>query len=162
MPLVDVTDILVDPDIAGQEFTVLRRQETVNNFGESTWVTETINGLFGSIQPLGDQNLDRAAEYDIQDVSIKIVTVFRLRGVTKGPNGSRFKPDIILWQGIYFEVTSPTNWSQFGAGFIESEAVGIHYVDPATQFVPPENGARLDFSNPSNSPYAYYIGGIGC
>lgn len=159
MPLVDVTDLLIDPDIAGQSFVVLRRQETVNNFGESTHTIARIPAI-GSVQPSGDQSLIREEGFDAQANTIKVVTTFRLRGVTKGPNIARWKPDIVLWGGNYFEVISPNDWDTFGAGFIEVECTSIHYVD-----VPPMNAlpnvARLDFSRASNSGLAHGAGGIG-
>lgn len=160
MPLVDVTDLLVDPDIAGQAFEVIRRQETVNNFGEST-VVVTRAPAFGSIQPGGSQELQREDAFDVQVDTIKICTTFRLRGVTRGPSGRRFKPDIIVYGGSYYELISPNDWTAFGAGFIEAEATSIRYVEDAPNAVAPWR-ARLNFSNTQNSILAYPAGGIGC
>jgi hypothetical protein len=160
MPFIDVTDLLVDPDIAAQSFTVLRRRETVTNYGESTWLTVKSPAI-GSIQPSGDQSLIREEGFDAQHRTIKIVTTFRLRGVTKGPSGARYKPDIILWHDNYYEVISPVDWSDFGAGMIEAEAAAIHYIDNSPRYIPPFVG-RLDFSKPSNAFYAHGAGGMGC
>lgn len=156
MPFVDVTGILFDPDVAGQGFIVLRRQETVNNYGESTWTTERIQAI-GSVTPSGSQELMREDAYDAQAKSIKIATTFRLRGVAKGPNASRFKPDIVLWNDNYFEVISPDDWTPFGAGFVDVELTSVHYVDNPPDFLPPWR-ARLDFSVPQNSVLAHGAG----
>ncbi len=157
MPLVDVTDILVDPDIAGQSFTVIRRQETVNDFGESTVTVERIDAV-GSVQPEGDNDLIREEGQDAQALTAIIVTTFRLRGVSKGPNASRYKPDIILWQGNYLEVMSLKSWGDFGYGFVEATATSVHYIDNPPEYPPLEFG-QLDFSRPVNSVYAYGAGG---
>jgi hypothetical protein len=158
MPLVDVTDILFDSDVAGQSFVVIRRQETVNNFGESTWVTERAPAI-GSVQPKGDQELMREDAFDAQARTIIVATTFRLRGVSKGPSNERFKPDIIFWGGNYYEVTSPASWTDFGAGFIETEATAIHWVDNEPGFLPPFI-PKLDFSKTANSMYAHGAGNM--
>src|ERR1700679_2914920 len=119
MPLVDVTDVLLDPDIAGQGFTVLRRQETVNAFGESTVVVASIPAV-GSVQPEGDNDLIREEGQDAQPKTIIVVTPFRPRGVAKGPSKSRFKPDIVLWEGNYFEVVHLEGFGDFGFGFTKA------------------------------------------
>lgn len=157
MPLIDVTEVLIDVDVAAQGFVVLRRQEIVNNYGESTWVTERIQAV-GSVQPKGDNSLERNADFDAQANSIVVATTFRLRGVSKGPNNEQFKPDIIFWQGNYFEVKMINNWSPFGAGFIEAEASSIHNID----FPPdglPANVGKLDFSRGANAVYAHGASG---
>jgi hypothetical protein len=158
MPTVDVTDILFDPDIAGQGFTVIRRQETVNNFGESTWVEKKAPAV-GSVQPDGDNDLMREDAFDAQARSIIVVTTFRLRGVSKGPSKQRYKPDIIFFDNTYFEVISVSSWSAFGAGFIDAKATEIQYVGPSSQYVP-INVGRLDFSKPSNAIYAHGAGSM--
>lgn len=153
MPLVDVTDILVDTDIAGQLFVVLRRQEVVNQYGESTVFVSKANAI-GSVQPKGDQSLIREDSYDAQADSIVVVTTYRLQGVAKGAAKTQYKPDIIFWQNNFYEVISPNNWSQFGAGMIEVEATSIHNIDGPPSSLPPYVG-QLVFTTTSNSGYAH-------
>lgn len=159
MPLVDVTDILFDPDVAGQSFTVIRRQETVNVYGESISVVKHVPDVIGSVQPKGDQSLIRDGDYDAQARTIIVVTTFRLRGVSKGPNDIQFKPDIILWKGNHYEVSTMTGWEDFGAGMIEVEATAIKWVDKEPAFVPPFTPS-LDFSKNYNSMYAHGAGNM--
>lgn len=158
MPLVDVSDILLDPDIAGQDFTVIRRQETVNSFGESVWSAQHIPNVVGSVQPGGDNALQREEGQDAQANSITVVTPFRLRGVAKGPGSNRYKPDIILWSGSHFEVMSLNSWGDFGGGFVEAECSSITYVDPPPE-APLLEWGQLDFSRPVNAGYALGAGG---
>lgn len=157
MPLVDVTDILFDPDIAGQSFTVIRRQETVNSFGESVVVPAKIPGI-GSVQPEGENDLLREDAFDAMSKTIIVVTPIRLIGVAKGPNKSRFKPDIILWKDNYFEVVNLKSWGDFGYGFVEAVCTSIHYVDGESE-LPPLVYGQLDFSRSINAIYAYGAGG---
>lgn len=158
MPLVDVTDILFDSDIAGQSFVVVRRQETVNNFGESVKTVERSPAI-GSIQPKGENSLDRDGAYDAFARTIVVVTTFRLRGVSKGPSKSRYKPDIIFWQGDYYEIVTRDSWADFGAGFIECEATTVPWVDVEAEFLPPYI-PKLDFTKPANSMYAHGAGNV--
>lgn len=158
MPLVDVNDVLLDPDVAGQSFTVLRRQEVVNDHGESVLYVKTIPGVIGSIQPSGDQNLIRDGAFDAQNQSIKIVTPFRLFGVTKGSGALKYKPDVIIYAQSMFEITSPNDWAAFGRGFIEADAVEIPWISYGPMPQIPYIG-RLDFSQPANSALAYGAAG---
>lgn len=158
MPLVDVTDILFDSDIAGQSFVVISRQETVNQYGESTKVV-TRSPAIGSIQPKGENTLNREGEYDAFARTIVVVTTFRLRGVSRGPSKTKFKPDIIFWMGDYYEVITRDSWADFGAGFIECEATTIPWVDVESEYLPPYI-PKLDFSKTANSMYAHGAGNM--
>lgn len=162
MPLVDVTDMLVDTDIAGQQFQVLRRQETVDNYGESTVATQLVNTI-GSIQPSGDQRVERDAAFDAQAKGIIVVTTFRLRGVSKGPNGIRYKPDIVIsdisGEPNMFEVVEIVGWNAFGPGFIEAKAQSIDWIDFAPAPGQPFIG-RLDYSMTRNSGLIAAAAGI--
>lgn len=164
MPLIDVNDILLDPDVAGQLFTVIRRQEIVNSFGESAIITKTIPGVVGSIQPDGDNDVIREGDADAQAKSVIIATPFRLRGVSKGLSATRYKPDIIIsdimGEPNMFEVTSIIGWNAFGRGFIEARATTIPWLDyfPAPGL--PYYG-RLDFSQPQNSAWPWGAGAVG-
>lgn len=164
MPLVDVNDILLDPDVAGQRFTVIRRQDIVNSFGESTVAANTIPNVIGSVQPDGDNKVIRDGAFDAQANGIIVATPFRLRGVSRGPSKIRYKPDIIisgiLGEPTMYEVTDVIEWNDFGRGFIEVKATSITWVDfPPAPLVPLVG--RLDFSNPSMSALAYGAAGGG-
>lgn len=155
MPLVDVNEILVDPDVANQGFVVLRRQEIVNQYGESTVLVSQADAV-GSVQPTGDNSLIREDGFDAQASTIIVATAYRLRGVTKGPNSTQYKPDIIFWQNNFYEVTDVKNWSPFGGGFIEVEATSIHNMDGPALSLPAYVG-QLVFTNTSNSSLAHGV-----
>lgn len=119
MPLLDVSDLLSDPDIAGQAFTVIRSTVTVGMDGQGIGTVSTIQAI-GSVQPAGSQDLMRLPEGDMQTGAIKIRTVFRL---TSG--GADFSKDIVQWPastGARYFVQTVDDWSQFGVGYVEALA----------------------------------------
>lgn len=156
MPLVDVTELLIDPDIAGQSFVVLRRQEIVNQYGESTWVVGQAD-VIGSVQPSGDNALIREADYDAQASTIIVLTSYRLRGVAKAAT-RQYKPDIIFWRHNFYEVTDVKDWSQFGAGMIEAIATSVHNIARPAGNLPAYAG-QLIFTRSANAIYAHGASG---
>lgn len=158
MPSIDVTDALFSPDIAGETFVVTRRQEIVNNYGESTVLTEQSTQI-GAVQPGGEQDLLREEGQDAQTKTINVITTFRLRGVSQSTNSTRYKPDQITWNGNIYEVKKVTSFSRFGAGFVEAEAASIDYVDYPPAELPAYMG-RLDFTKIQNTVLA--VGGRPC
>jgi hypothetical protein len=128
MPFIDVDDVLRDPDIAGTTFSVIRRAETVNNYGETTTTDTVIPNCIGAIFPTGDNSLVREEGYTTKSATITVVTTFFLRGASKQA-GANYQPDIVLWNGDHYLVSTVNDYSQYGAGMIEAECI-------ATEFVP--------------------------
>jgi hypothetical protein len=129
MPLLDVNEVLTDADLA-DTFTVVRRAEMVNTFGEMT-VTETRNeGVVGVIVP-GSERLQRDDDFQSLTKTIEIATPFRLQGPSPG-----FQPDIIEWGGSRFVITVVDDLTHFGAGHVQASAVSMTYLDP-----PPGQGS---------------------
>lgn len=158
MPLIDVTQVLFDPVVAGEAFVVIRREEVVNNYGESVLTTFRL-GALGSVQPTGNNSLARQDAFQTQAKTLRVITTFRLRGVGKTPaTDQRWQPDLIYWRGDYFIVNELEDFTQYGAGMIQADCTSIDYVEDAPSIVPTQVG-RLDFSLANNSGLA---GGIGC
>lgn len=133
---IDVTDLLHDPFIAGEEFIVIRRRETINAYGERT--SHPIQRLLavGSIQPTGNNSLVREEAYQTETKTIKVITDFLLRGPTKDksqPQGATvtFDPDIVIWRGDSYVVKSIDDYSQYGIGMVQAECASVDYVDQA-------------------------------
>jgi len=159
VPEVDVTDVLLDPDVAGQSFSVVRRPELVTSAGLSTTPNaRTIAGIFGSVTPTGDNSLIREDAYDAQAKTIEVVTSFRLRGPSASTGGADYKPDVVLWRGDAYEVRVIDDDTQFGAGFTKAECVQIDYVGTPPHQLAPQVG-RLDFSQNASAALAR---GAGC
>jgi hypothetical protein len=132
MPEIDVSDIILDPFISGETFTVIRRAETVNNFGETT-TTNTTFTASGSIQATGDNSLLREEAYQAQQKTIQVITTFLLRGATQDPNGSGqlYQPDLVIWKGETFLVRVVDDFSSYGSGMIRAECITQWFSDPA-------------------------------
>ena len=54
-----------------------------------------------------------------------------LRGTTK-KGGKEFAPDLILWNGDYFKVVLVEDYSRYGFGWIQAQAVSIDFVEQAS------------------------------
>lgn len=119
MAFIDVTDLLTDPEIAGQSFTVLRSAITVGTDGQSSATATTIP-IIGSVQPAKSSDMQRLPDGTSQVGTIRIRTTFRL---TSG--GASTGPDVIVWPastGLRYVVQTSDDWTQFGAGFIDALA----------------------------------------
>lgn len=131
MPDIDVTDMLVDPDIANSGFSVIRRTETTANNGRASLATVQTDGLSGSVLPVGDNSLLRDESFTTQMAAIQVITSFRLRGA--GVSGAvKFQPDLVVWKGAHYEVRSVEDFTEYGAGMIVAECIMINYERPVT------------------------------
>ena len=131
MSQLDVTEILLDPLIAGQKFVVVRRLETVNQYGERNNSVQRFT-VIGSVTPTGQSSLTREDAYQYEGKTIKVISRFKLRMAAK-ENNVNFDPDLVLWHGNYFVVTSIDDFSDHGAagGMTVAECKSIDYVDQA-------------------------------
>jgi len=131
MPDIDVTDVVLGSAVAGEEFIVIRRVETVQQNGEST--VQTFNyPAFGSIQPEGDNDLEREADYDAAVRSIEVITPFRLRLAAVDQQGKQFKPDIVSWKGNNYVTITVEDYSHFGRGLNRALCTSEDFVDEPT------------------------------
>lgn len=128
MPDIDVNDVLISLDIANQTFSVVRRQETVNNFGESVKGAEVLGPFNGSCQPLGDNSLLREEAFTTGKNGLTVWTAFRLFSASRTVGNVTYQPDLVLYDGNYYLVRLLNEWTQWGAGFTQVECVGFDYV----------------------------------
>lgn len=153
MAEIDVTDVLLDSDVAGDAFTVIRRREVVGDNGMSIVQSNTVPNVLGSVQPTGDNSLMREEAYDAQLKTIKVITQFRLRGPSQTTGAAQYKPDQIVWRGDLYEVKVLDDWTLFGGGMVEAECLQIvHVGTPPHQLS--SSGGRLDFTQGANSALA--------
>lgn len=117
MPFLDVSDLLSDPDIAGQAFTVTRSVVSVAADGQAV-ATPTTFQATGSVQPAKSSDLQRLPEGAYQQGALRIRTITPLISGDASRN-----PDVIRWPAVtgprYF-VQSVDDWTQFGAGFVDA------------------------------------------
>lgn len=115
MALLDVTEILTDPDFLTTGMTCERQAQTVGTDGMAvnTPTTFTFSGVVTSNR--GDV-LDRIAEGQRIVGSITIHTKFQL---TDG-SGSN-SADIVTVLGRKYTVTSVNDYTHFGRGFVAAD-----------------------------------------
>jgi len=122
-PFLDVSDVVCDPMLA-DSFSVLRREETVNDHGEVQISDTRHNGIIGVITMAGPNDLQRLDDSQRMGRVISCVTKFRLRGPSPG-----FQPDVIIWQESNYVVATLDLYNRFGAGFMQAIAVSMNLVD---------------------------------
>jgi hypothetical protein len=111
MPLLDVTEVLTDPDFVSRGLKRIVSAETVGDNGRSTYVeTQTLfNGVVTNAQ--GDI-LARMAGAAFVKGSITIHTKQTLNVATDGADA-----DIVEWQGKRYTVVDVQDYGHFGRGF---------------------------------------------
>lgn len=148
-PMIDVTEVLLDPMVAGEGFQVIRRPEIVSQFGQGSVPAPVTLPAVGSIQPTSDNSLVREEAYGMQVKTIRVVTTFRLRGVSR-MGQQNYQPDIVVWNGGRFIVRTVEDFSSYGAGMIQADCISENFVDPPPYAIPPTIGA-MNFSIAANS-----------
>ncbi|WYX08221.1 hypothetical protein WJ973_23650 [Achromobacter xylosoxidans] len=114
MPLLDVTEVLLDPDFLDTSLVCTRQTQTTNEYGEAVNAQEAIpfSGVVTSDQ--GDI-LDRIAEGSRIKGSILICTKFTLIPGTAGRDA-----DLVTWQGRQYTVSNVNDYTTYGPGFVEA------------------------------------------
>jgi galactose-6-phosphate isomerase len=109
MALIDVSDLLLDPDFA-DSFTIVRLAETVGDDGRAVR-TETRETVMGVVQPYGSTTQITPDAAQVMG-PIEIHTQAQLRGAT-----AFSAADQVEWNGHRYSVRVVNDWSRFGAGF---------------------------------------------
>jgi galactose-6-phosphate isomerase len=145
VPDVDVSDVILDAAVAGEQFAAITRTESVNQFGESS-VTVTSATGWGSIGPIGDNSVIREESYDAQAKTIRVITTTFLTGGAR-VGGVSYKPSVVLWNGNYYQVKAVEDFSSYGVGFVAADCVMTDYEPTPTVSSPPLAG-QLDMRLP--------------
>ncbi|MGO4171559.1 hypothetical protein [Bosea sp. TAF32] len=111
MPLLDVSDVLSDPDFADGA-TITRTVVTVDPETGRTIETPTTTPISVVVTSDKGRNLQRNPEAALSEGSIIVHTTFTL---TEGGNG--VDADIIDWNGRKWTVVTVDDYSRYGAGF---------------------------------------------
>lgn len=111
----------------GDIFQVVRRAEAIDNFGRSS-TTQVIATALGTIYPTGDNRLVRQEDYQRGAKTLTLVTTYRLQQAAPG-----YQPDVVLFRGNQFVVTSVEDFSQYGAGFVVAECSSMLSIDAPPQ-----------------------------
>lgn len=125
MAYLDVTEILMDPEIASR-FNVVRRAEVVDDHGRSTLSLKPFKNKIGVITATSPNTLDRGTDAQVMPRSITLVSKFKLQSEVLG-----FQPDIVVWKGSNYLVKSIDLYPHFGPGFYQAECHSMDRIDPA-------------------------------
>lgn len=111
MALLDVTEVLFDPDFA-DPLTCTRSIQDVDSRGLATATTKSIP--FTGVVTQGDGDImRRLPDGEMVSGSITVHTVFRLSA-----GGVDENADIVTWRGRNYTVKMTSDYSNYGAGFI--------------------------------------------
>ena len=108
---IDVTDVVLDPDMGGHAFQVVRESDTVDNDGlrQTTWTK--VAEAFGSVQPADSSALERLPEAERLNGAIMVYTPFPLSA-----GSGDMTADVVWWGGRHYTVKTVNGW-QFGRGW---------------------------------------------
>ena len=120
MPLLDVSEVLLDPDFMDTSLVCHRQVQTVDedNFPVNTPQVLPFSGVVTVDRALEAKRM--AAGQNING-AILIVTQFRL---TQGRRGDGISPaldaDIVTYDGGNYRVTFVDRYTRYGAGFVQA------------------------------------------
>lgn len=119
MPLLDVSDVLLDPDFVDSSLICARSAQTVGSDGMAVNTATQIPFSGVVTNDTGDQLIRNADGSRIQG-SITIHSQFRLIDGVSG-----FDADVVTWQGRSYVVNNVRDWSTYGQGFVAAQCVLI-------------------------------------
>lgn len=114
--LIDITDILADPDLV-DPMSIVRRTPCVDSFGENK-LTEQSFQTYGSIQSVSGKTLLRLPE------AFRVMNVmsFWVKGQIISDGKNRY-PDLLIFRGSRFAVQMVFDWTNWGDGWCEGTCV---------------------------------------
>lgn len=116
MPLLDVSDVLLDPDFA-DTIAVYRQATSVGSTGRVSRAETVYSAVSAVVTPDRWSTLQRQAEGSNVSETITVITQFRLSSSEDGRDA-----DEIIWNGKRYVVTAIGDCSRYGAGFVEASA----------------------------------------
>ena len=114
MALLDVSEVLLDPDFMDNGLVCERNTETVNSDGVAVITTEKIP-FSGVVTTNEGTRLQR--EFDLERISGSI-TIHSIFPLTDGSDGTT--ADIVQWKNKRYTVTKIDDYGHFGTGFTKA------------------------------------------
>lgn len=134
MPMLDVSDVVMDPDLA-DVFDVIQRREAIDPETGRSSVVETPNlAVVGVVTMENPAELMRAEDRDMAPRLIFVASTFRFRNVGS-ENGVQYKGDIIVWPPVgesgstRYTVIKVYPYSRYGNGITECVAESMNATD---------------------------------
>lgn len=116
MALIDVSELLVDPDFV-DPITQIKRVPTIDTSGTQTF-TETPFETIGSVQPASTATIQKMPEA----LRVANLRSFWIKGIITYQSTGQY-PDILVFKGKRYQVNSVSDWSNFGEGYTEGTCV---------------------------------------
>lgn len=110
MALVDVSELLLDPDFVNT-VSLIHRAATVSSQGK-TQIVETTVETIGSVQPAPTKEIQRLPDA----LRMSDVRKFWIKAEILADGESQY-PDIIVFQGKRFQIVNVETWLNFGNGW---------------------------------------------
>ena len=123
MPWLDVSDVVLDPQLA-DTVVVTRRADAISTKGRST-VTPTTFSAIGVVTAKDPSKLMRRDDAQLIERAISFVTKARVQSAVTG-----YQPDQITYNGVVYTVDSVLPFTRYGAGFVEVLALSMYASDP--------------------------------
>lgn len=117
MALVDVTELLSDPDFI-DPMQVITRVPSIDSLGQQS-LAETVLSTVGSIQPASGNELSRIPEA----LRVANMSSFWFKGEIIATAPGKY-PSILVFKGMRFEVKNVFDWTNWGQGWTEGLCVG--------------------------------------
>lgn len=112
MPLLDMTDVLLDPDFL--DTTLVYTRQTQVDIGHGRVRDDQVAAPFAGVVSMdAGAILNRLPEGSYVSGSILIYTLTRLR-----MKGTGVDADLVDWHGARYRVTNMGDYSGYGAGFV--------------------------------------------
>lgn len=141
-PYLDVTAVLLDPELA-ETVIVIRRPQVISGQGRVT-IPEPrrFEGVVAVVTMAHPNDLERLDDNDRTGRVLCVITKFDLRATSPG-----FKPDLVVWRGDSYVVKALDPYVQYGPGFVQALCGSQDAQDrPAGEVVGAEQ-----FDSPSNA-----------
>jgi hypothetical protein len=120
MPLLDVSEVLLDPDFVDMSLVCHRQVQTVD---EDNFPTNTSQDIpFAGVVTI-DRSLEAKRMAAGQNINgaILIVTQFRLtQGQAPDADSTRLDADIVTYNGRDYRVTFVDPYTSYGAGLVQA------------------------------------------
>lgn len=113
MALLDVSDILLDPDFSDKTLVCVRSRQAVGEDGIAVNTKSNIK-FSGVVTSNNGDILERISTGERVKGSITIHSRFQL----SDGGGTNMAADVVLWRGRSYTVSSVNDYAHFGRGFI--------------------------------------------
>jgi hypothetical protein len=116
MGLIDVSEILVDPDMV-DPVVIIHRMAIIDDYGQNK-LTEQGVPTYGSVQPISGKTLQRLPE----ELRIANVMSFWVKGTIVSDGKCQY-PDVLNFRGSRYAVQTIFDWTMWGEGYAEGTCV---------------------------------------